>query len=68
MSKSAAASEDGEGRIRISLTNTDLKNEHEVKIEPRGMTVSPPLKARNLDRGNGGPYTFSPVRIIREEQ
>jgi alpha-N-arabinofuranosidase len=42
---SASASEDGEGRIHVSLTNIDLKNEHEVKIELRGMTLSPSVKA-----------------------
>jgi alpha-N-arabinofuranosidase len=42
---SASASEDGEGRIHVSLTNIDLKNEHEVKIELRGITLSSSIKA-----------------------
>ncbi|MDR2418924.1 MAG: alpha-N-arabinofuranosidase [Treponema sp.] len=42
---SASASEDGEGRIHVSLTNIDVKQEQEVKIELRGLTLSPSVKA-----------------------
>jgi alpha-N-arabinofuranosidase len=38
---SASASEDNEGRIHISVTNIDVKNEAGVKVELRGLTVSP---------------------------
>jgi alpha-N-arabinofuranosidase len=36
---SASASEDSQGRIHISLTNIDVKNEAEIKIELRGLTL-----------------------------
>jgi alpha-N-arabinofuranosidase len=41
---SASASEDGEGRIHVSLTNVDVKQEQSVKIELRGATLSPSIK------------------------
>jgi alpha-N-arabinofuranosidase len=43
---SASASEDGDGRIHVSLTNVDVKQEQEVKMELRGLTVSPSIKVK----------------------
>jgi alpha-N-arabinofuranosidase len=43
---SASASEDEEGRIHVSLTNIDLKREQEVKLEPRGLTISPSIQVK----------------------
>jgi alpha-N-arabinofuranosidase len=43
---SAGASEDDAGRIHISLTAIDVKNEQEVKVELRGMTLSPSVTVR----------------------
>jgi alpha-N-arabinofuranosidase len=45
-SVSASASEDGEGRIHVSLTNVDLKKEQEVKLELRGLVLSPSIEAK----------------------
>jgi alpha-N-arabinofuranosidase len=42
---SASASEDDEGRIHVSLTNIDLRNAQDVKLELRGITISPSVKA-----------------------
>jgi alpha-N-arabinofuranosidase len=42
---SSSASEDSKGRIHISLTNIDVRNKQEVKIELRGLTLSPSVKA-----------------------
>jgi alpha-N-arabinofuranosidase len=41
---SASASIDDAGAIHVSLTNGDLKNEQEVTIELRGLTISPSVK------------------------
>jgi alpha-N-arabinofuranosidase len=41
---SASASEDSDGRIHISLTNIDLKNAADVKIELRGLTLDSSAK------------------------
>jgi alpha-N-arabinofuranosidase len=43
---SASASEDGEGRIHVSLTNVDVKQEQKVKLELRGLTLSPSIKVK----------------------
>ncbi|MDR1128661.1 MAG: alpha-N-arabinofuranosidase [Treponema sp.] len=43
---SASASEDGGGRIHVSLTNVDVKQEQEIKLELRGLTVSPSIKVK----------------------
>ncbi|MDR2536886.1 MAG: alpha-N-arabinofuranosidase [Treponema sp.] len=40
---SASASEDSEGRIHVSLTNIDVKQEQDLKIELRGLTLSPSI-------------------------
>ncbi|MDR2747292.1 MAG: alpha-N-arabinofuranosidase [Treponema sp.] len=41
---SASASMDDAGKIHLSLTNIDLSNEQELRVELRGFTVSPSLK------------------------
>jgi alpha-N-arabinofuranosidase len=41
---SASASMDDAGKIHLSLTNIDPVNEAEVRVELRGLTVSPSLK------------------------
>jgi alpha-N-arabinofuranosidase len=38
---SACASEDDNGKIHVSMTNIDLKNEQTVRLELRGVTVKP---------------------------
>jgi alpha-N-arabinofuranosidase len=43
---SASVSEDEEGRIHISLVNVDLQKEQKVKLELRGLTLSPSVKAK----------------------
>jgi alpha-N-arabinofuranosidase len=42
---SASASEDAEGGIHVSLTNIDLKNAQDVRLELRDVTISPSVKA-----------------------
>ncbi|MDR1324450.1 MAG: alpha-N-arabinofuranosidase [Treponema sp.] len=42
---SASASADDKGRIHVSLTNVDVKNEQEVTLELRGATLSSSIKA-----------------------
>jgi alpha-N-arabinofuranosidase len=41
---SASASQDDSGTIHVSLTNGDLKNEQELRLELRGLTLSPSVK------------------------
>jgi alpha-N-arabinofuranosidase len=41
---SASASMDDAGKIHLSLTNIDPANEIEIRVELRGLTVSPSLK------------------------
>jgi alpha-N-arabinofuranosidase len=43
---SASASEDNDGRVHISLTNIDLKNEAAVKIELRGLALGSSVTAK----------------------
>ncbi|MDR1398975.1 MAG: alpha-N-arabinofuranosidase [Treponema sp.] len=43
---SASASEDSDGWLHVSLTNIDVKQEQEVKVELRGLTLSPSIKAK----------------------
>jgi alpha-N-arabinofuranosidase len=43
---SASASEDEEGRIHVSLTNIDVQNGQKVKLELRGLTLSPSVQAK----------------------
>jgi alpha-N-arabinofuranosidase len=43
---SASISEDEGGRIHVSLTNVDVKNEQEVKLELRGLTLSPSVNVK----------------------
>jgi alpha-N-arabinofuranosidase len=40
---SASASQDDTGKIHLSLTNIDPAKEQELRIEPRGVTISPAL-------------------------
>ncbi|MDR3146941.1 MAG: alpha-N-arabinofuranosidase [Treponema sp.] len=40
---SASASQDDTGTIHLSLTNIDPAKEQELRIEPRGVTISPAL-------------------------
>jgi alpha-N-arabinofuranosidase len=42
---SASASEDGEGRIHLSLINIDAEQEQDLRIELRGLTLSPSVQA-----------------------
>jgi alpha-N-arabinofuranosidase len=43
---SASVSEDEGVRIHVSLTNGDVKNEQEVKLELRGLTLSPSIQVK----------------------
>jgi alpha-N-arabinofuranosidase len=43
---SASASEDEAGRVHVSLTNVDVKNEQQVQLELRGLTLSPSVQAK----------------------
>jgi alpha-N-arabinofuranosidase len=67
---SASASEDDDGRIHISLTNVDLKKEQEVKVELRGLTLSPSVKVKGqiVTSGNMADHnTFDKPDAVKVE-